>query len=111
MEQTVEQKLKALWSLQTVHTKIDRIRQVRGELPMEVGDLEDEIAGLETRIEKIRGELDELESRLRQSSKLSFETRPTRWAMPRGRAAWVRMVTFPPSFAPLSGQYSLDVPL
>ncbi len=61
MEQTVEQKLKALWSLQTVHTKIDRIRQVRGELPMEVGDLEDEIAGLETRIEKIRGELDELE--------------------------------------------------
>jgi len=61
MEQTVEQKLKALWLLQTVHTKIDRIRQVRGELPMEVADLEDEIAGLDTRIEKIRTELDELE--------------------------------------------------
>lgn len=61
MEQTIEQKLKALWQLQTIHTQIDKIRQVRGELPMEVGDLEDEIAGLETRIEKIRGELDELE--------------------------------------------------
>lgn len=61
MEQTIEQKLKALWLLQTIHTKIDRIRQVRGELPMEVADLEDEIAGLETRIEKMRGELDDLE--------------------------------------------------
>ncbi|MBP3944205.1 hypothetical protein J5U18_11680 [Sphingobacteriaceae bacterium WQ 2009] len=61
MEQTVEQKLKALWFLQTIHTKIDKIRQVRGELPIEVSDLEDEIAGLETRIEKIRTDLDDLE--------------------------------------------------
>jgi len=61
MEQTIEQKLRALWQLQTIHTKIDKIRQVRGELPIEVSDLEDDIAGLETRIEKIRGELDELE--------------------------------------------------
>jgi len=61
MEQTVEQKLKALWSLQSIHTKIDKIRQVRGELPIEVADLEDEIAGLETRLAKIRVELDDLE--------------------------------------------------
>lgn len=61
MEQTIEQKLRALWLLQTIHTKTDRIRQIRGELPIEVSDLEDEIAGLETRIEKIRNELDELE--------------------------------------------------
>ena len=61
MEQTVEQKLKALWSLQSIHTKIDKIRQVRGELPIEVADLEDEIAGLETRLEKIRVDLDDLE--------------------------------------------------
>ena len=61
MEQTVEQKLKALYELQTIHTKIDRIRQVRGELPMEVNDLEDEVAGLETRIQKIKNELDDLE--------------------------------------------------
>lgn len=61
MEQTVEQKLKALWTLQSIHTKIDKIRQVRGELPIEVADLEDEIAGLDTRIEKIRTDLDDLE--------------------------------------------------
>jgi len=61
MEQTVEQKLKALYELQTIHTKVDRIRQVRGELPMEVADLEDDVAGLETRIQKIKAELDDLE--------------------------------------------------
>jgi len=61
MEQTVEQKLKALYELQTIHTKIDKIRQVRGELPMEVSDLEDEVAGLETRIQKIKADLDDLE--------------------------------------------------
>jgi predicted nucleic acid-binding Zn-ribbon protein len=61
MEQTIEQKLKALFDLQTIHTKIDKIRQIRGELPMEVADLEDDVAGLETRIQKIKNELDDLE--------------------------------------------------
>lgn len=61
MEQSVEEKLKALFELQTLHTQIDKIRQTRGELPMEVADLEDEVAGLETRIQKIKAELDELE--------------------------------------------------
>ncbi|WP_231458564.1 zinc ribbon domain-containing protein [Pedobacter sp. Leaf132] len=61
MEQTVEQKLKALYELQNIHTKIDKIRQVRGELPMEVADLEDDVLGLETRIQKIKSELDDLE--------------------------------------------------
>ena len=61
MEQTVEQKLKALYELQNLHTKIDKIRQIRGELPMEVADLEDEVAGLETRIQKIKAELDDTE--------------------------------------------------
>ncbi|MET4138630.1 C4-type zinc ribbon domain-containing protein [Pedobacter sp. UYP1] len=61
MEQTVEQKLKALYELQTLHTKIDKIRQIRGELPMEVADLEDEVAGLDTRIQKFKAELDETE--------------------------------------------------
>lgn len=61
MEKTVEQKLQALWNLQTIHTQIDKIHQVRGELPIEVADLEDEVAGLETRIEKIRTELDGFE--------------------------------------------------
>jgi uncharacterized protein len=61
MEQTVEQKLKALYDLQSIHTQIDKLRQVRGELPMEVSDLEDEVAGLETRINKIKADLDDLE--------------------------------------------------
>ena len=64
MEQTVEQKLKALYELQTIHSKIDKIRQVRGELPMEVADLEDDVAGLETRIQKIKYELDDLEDEI-----------------------------------------------
>jgi predicted nucleic acid-binding Zn-ribbon protein len=61
MEQSVEEKLKALFELQTLHTQIDKIRQTRGELPMEVADLEDEVAGLETRIQKIKSDLDDLE--------------------------------------------------
>ena len=61
MEQTVEQKLRALYELQNIHTKVDRIRQVRGELPMEVADLEDDVLGLETRIQKIKAELDDFD--------------------------------------------------
>lgn len=49
-ELTVEQKLKALFQLQTTLSKIDEIKTLRGELPLEVQDLEDEIAGLSTRI-------------------------------------------------------------
>ncbi len=61
MEQTVEQKLRALDELQLIYSKIDKIRQIRGELPMEVSDLEDDVLGLETRIQKIKGELDDME--------------------------------------------------
>ena len=61
MEKTVEQKLQALYELQSIHTQIDKIRQIRGELPVEVADLEDDVAGLETRIQKIKADLDDLE--------------------------------------------------
>lgn len=57
---TVEQKLEALFKLQTILSKIDEIRTLRGELPLEVQDLEDEIVGLTTRIEKLTGESDTL---------------------------------------------------
>ncbi|MBR1940627.1 MAG: C4-type zinc ribbon domain-containing protein [Bacteroidales bacterium] len=57
---TVEEKLKALWQLQTTLSKIDEIRTLRGELPLEVEDLEDEVAGLNTRIERINAELEDL---------------------------------------------------
>ena len=59
---SVEKKLKALYDLQTVNSEIDRIKILRGELPLEVQDLEDEIAGLHTRIENYKEEAKELET-------------------------------------------------
>ena len=61
-ELSVEEKLKALYQLQTMLSEIDKIKTLRGELPLEVQDLEDEIAGLSTRIDKIKAEVDELKS-------------------------------------------------
>ena len=57
-EITVERKLIELYTLQQVDSKIDKIRIIRGELPLEVQDLEDEIAGMETRIAKFNEELE-----------------------------------------------------
>ena len=57
IEITVERKLVALYTLQQIDSKIDRIRLVRGELPEAVQDLEDEVAGLETRIENYNTDL------------------------------------------------------
>ena len=53
---SVEEKLKALYDLQCVDSEIDQLRVVRGELPVEIQDLEDEIAKLETRLEKFEEE-------------------------------------------------------
>ena len=52
-EVTIAQKLDALFELQKIDSEIDRIRTIRGELPLEVQDLEDEISGLNTRVGKI----------------------------------------------------------
>ena len=60
-ELTVEEKLQNLYELQRIDTEIDKIKTLRGELPLEVQDLEDEIAGLETRIENFKSELSELD--------------------------------------------------
>ncbi len=62
MEATIEQKLRALFLLQKIDSKIDEIRTLRGELPMEVADLEDEIAGLNTRYQKHLSDLAEYET-------------------------------------------------
>ena len=48
-EITIEEKLRALYDLQLIDSRIDEIRNIRGELPLEVEDLENEIAGLNTR--------------------------------------------------------------
>ena len=57
---SVEEKLKNLYALQSILSEIDGIKTLRGELPLEVQDLEDEIAGMTTRIEKINAEIAEL---------------------------------------------------
>jgi uncharacterized protein len=57
----VEDKLRALYSLQLVDSEIDKIKTLRGELPLEVQDLEDEIAGLETRLGNLRDEVTNLD--------------------------------------------------
>lgn len=58
---SVEEKLKALYNLQTIDSEIDRIRTIRGELPLEVQDLEDDIAGLETRLQNLTDEVNAFE--------------------------------------------------
>jgi predicted nucleic acid-binding Zn-ribbon protein len=60
-EITVEDKLIALFKLQLIDSKIDKIRTIRGELPLEVQDLEDQCSGLETRINKFLDEIKEIE--------------------------------------------------
>lgn len=65
-EFTVEEKLKHLYSLQTTLSAIDEKRALRGELPLEVQDLEDEIAGLTTRLNKIQTDIDELQAAIVQ---------------------------------------------
>ncbi len=58
VEVSVEDKLKNLYQLQTILSEVDKIKTLRGELPLEVQDLEDEIEGLTTRIEKFQAEIE-----------------------------------------------------
>ncbi len=69
---TVEEKLFALYDLQKVVSKIDEIKILRGELPLEVQDLEDEIIGLNTRVEHFEGEITEYTSKI-ASLKIDIE--------------------------------------
>jgi predicted nucleic acid-binding Zn-ribbon protein len=59
-ELSVEDKLRAIYDL-LIDSRIDEIRNVRGELPLEVEDLEDEVAGLSTRSDKLKSELEVIE--------------------------------------------------
>lgn len=61
---TVEDKLRALYRLQLIDSQIDKLKTVRGELPLQIEDLEDEIAGLTTRFEKIQGEIEGVENKI-----------------------------------------------
>ena len=62
MENTVAKKLEALVKLQSIDSEADEIKKIRGALPDEVMDLEDEIAGYQTRVEKQNQQLEEIES-------------------------------------------------
>ena len=63
---SVEEKLKALYQLQTTLSSIDEKRAIRGELPLEVDELEDEIIGLNTRVERIEAEIQEFQDAIAQ---------------------------------------------
>lgn len=71
-ELNVEEKLRALYDLQLIDSRIDEIRNVRGELPLEVEDLEDEVAGLSTRLEKLKTDLDSIEEQIK-SKKVAID--------------------------------------
>ena len=64
-ETSVEEKLRALYDLQLIDTRVDEIRNVRGELPLEVEDLENDIAGLDTRLEKFTTEVADFELQIK----------------------------------------------
>ena len=57
-ETTVEEKLRAIYDLQLIDSRVDQIRNVRGELPLEVEDLEDEVLGLKTRLDKLKTDVE-----------------------------------------------------
>ena len=61
---TAEDKLRALYDLQIIDSRIDRLRVVRGELPLEVGDLEDELEGLRARLERMEDDNDQVNQRI-----------------------------------------------
>jgi len=72
-ELTVTEKLKNLYRLQLVDSKLDEIKTLRGELPLEVRDLEDEIAGLETRISNYKQEIKDLNAQILVSDRKKTE--------------------------------------
>jgi predicted nucleic acid-binding Zn-ribbon protein len=64
VEATVAEKLQMLWKLQQIDAQLDEIQILKGELPMEVSDLEDEVAGLDTRIKKLKAAYKESEQEI-----------------------------------------------
>ncbi len=69
-EVTVESKLRALYDLQLIDSRIDEIVSLRGELPLEVEDLENEVAGLNTKSEKIKAEIETSEQGISEQKRV-----------------------------------------
>ena len=66
VDYSMQEKILALYELQKIDSKIDEINKVKGELPLEVQDLEDEMVGMTTRIEHVNAEIEELNSLIKQ---------------------------------------------
>ena len=64
VDTSIEEKLRHLFRLQKIDSKVDEIQILKGELPMEVKDLDDELTGLKTRIAKIEDDLSQVENNI-----------------------------------------------
>ncbi|WP_299227165.1 C4-type zinc ribbon domain-containing protein [uncultured Psychroserpens sp.] len=74
-EASVEDRLRALYDLQLIDSRVDEIRNLRGELPLEVQDLEDEVEGLNTRLEKLSTSLDLIDDEIKGKKNLIEEAK------------------------------------
>ena len=70
---SAEEKLRALYDIQLIDSRIDRLRVVRGELPLEVEDLEDELAGLTSRLERLTEESDGIKRKIQERKEAIIE--------------------------------------
>ena len=75
IETSVEDRLRALYDLQLIDSRVDEIRNVRGELPLEVRDLEDEVEGLNTRLEKLGATLELIDNEIASKKNLIEEAK------------------------------------
>ena len=74
-EATVEDKLRALYDLQLIDSRVDEIRNVRGELPLEVEDLEDDVLGLKTRLDKLKTDVETINFEIAAKKNLIEESK------------------------------------
>jgi len=74
-ELTVEERLRALYDLQLIDSRIDEIRNVRGELPLEVRDLEDEVEGFKLRLKKLEDNLTDIGNQIKAKKNLIEESK------------------------------------
>ena len=74
-ELTIEEKLRALYDLQLIDSRVDEIRNVRGELPLEVRDLEDEVEGFKLRVQKLQDNLTDIDDQIKAKKILIEEAK------------------------------------
>ena len=74
-ELTTEERLRALYDLQLIDSRVDKIRNIRGELPLEVRDLEDEVEGFKLRLQKLEDNLTEIDNQIKTKKNLIEESK------------------------------------